>query len=1091
MGRFHPRRVQSWVRPVCAVGLLVGLVVLAAGCGRGSFVGRQYDDFTAYYNTFHNAQQAFEKGLESVTQSESEIDRGQYISLFPNPQAGSDGSSFEKAIQKSADLLRSHPNSKWVDDALMLIGRSRYYQQNYSGAVQKFREVVALEGEREGEARFRLARTLVAAEQYAEAREALQVGLEQEGDFGTWSARMRLVQGQLFVRQENWEEAEQALSRGLEGSLPDVAGARGAFLLGQVRETLGDLDGARAAYRQVLDYDPTYQLAFAARLAALEMQGRDGDPARALDRLESLERDDNTPEMRGEIARVRARLYREQGRPERARTVLTDVLRSDDAPSGTVEGRVHYDLAALYRDTYEDFGTAAAHFDTAATALPSRSGRRGSGAEPRAQVLPGTPTDAATQAERFQGLAQHARTVARIDSLLRLGRMPPSEFQEAVERIRERRRKQQQQEAARSRQRNRQRFGGGMRTDGRRDQSAQAQQNAVQTRGSDAGFLFHRDPALVQQGRRQFRQTWGDRPLVDNWRRVNAIQSSATADAGDEDAQGGSPSGTQASQKRLVDLSVVPRDSASQAQMEKNRAVARYRLANALYRDAARPDSAETWYLLILGEDREHPVAKQALYGLAQAHRAQGDTAAAREAYHYIVQEYPGTPYADRAREQLGLEPVESAAAPDSATQADSAYARAYTAWQSGGHDVALKEFLAVAKTYPRTPTASRALLAAGVVYHRSVRRDTSSRLRTQFARYVDSLAQSNASDGSTGKADTTTGSRPASASPRRASPDTARASDGPQRAADTTARRRRPPRRTPQSDTTTADTTNVRTPVPDSLARDSVREADSTGVPRALRSPRRPDSTTSETPASPRDTTIQSEPRATADSVTTAPDSSRQAAGRKNSPDPLEGLLTYLTEQYSDTPAAKRAQKLLEYLKQQRAAADSAAADTSRSTALSRAMSSDTTGATVSDSARAAADDPQAPTAAPDSVTGPRQAGPDTTRTAEAPADTSGRRPARPADNLPERTPDRDSARAKGQWAVVVSSQETQPAAEDIASKYEDRFDPVQVVSATIDGTRQFRVTVGRYDSMAAAERVLDRRDADLPDNAWVLKLR
>jgi hypothetical protein len=225
---------------------------------------------------------------------------------------------------------------------------------------------------------------------------------------------------------------------------------------------------------------------------------------------------------------------------------------------------------------------------------------------------------------------------------------------------------------------------------------------------------------------------------------------------------------------------------------------------------------------------------------------------------------------------------------------------------------------------------------------------------------------------------------------------------------------------------------------------------------------------------------------------MATAPDSSRRAAGRDNSTDPLEGLLTYLTEQYSDTPAAKRAQKLLAYLKQQRAAADSTASDSARASALSRAMSSsDTTGATVPDSVRAAEDDPRSPAAAPDSAIGPRKARPDTTRAPVAPADTSGRRPARPADNPPERAPDRDSVRAKGQWAVVVSSQETRPAAEDIASKYEDRFDPVQVVSATMDGTRRFRVTVGRYDSMAAAERVLDRRDADLPNNAWVLKLR
>jgi hypothetical protein len=143
---------------------------------------------------------------------------------------------------------------------------------------------------------------------------------------------------------------------------------------------------------------------------------------------------------------------------------------------------------------------------------------------------------------------------------------------------------------------------------------------------------------------------------------------------------------------------------------------------------------------------------------------------------------------------------------------------------------------------------------------------------------------------------------------------------------------------------------------------------------------------------------------------------------------------------------------------------------------------SSDTTRATVQDSSR---------TPATDSATGPRQARPDTVRAAEAPADTSDRRPVRPADNPPERTTDRDTARARAQWVVVVSSQETRPAAEEVASKYNTRFDRVQVVPTTIDGTRRFRVTVGRYDSPAAAERFLNQRSAALPDNAWVLELR
>lgn len=931
MGRFCPR-FRSSVRPFWGLGLclLIGGVLL--GCGRGTFIGRQYDDLTAYYNGFYNAEQAFEKGIESVNQSRSEIDRTRYLSIFPEPKAAADGSSFEKAIQKSAKVLRNHPNTRWVDDALLLIGRSRYYQQNYVGATKKFREVIALEDDREGEARFWLARTLVAADRYTEAAEALRAGLERDRDFGAWTARMRLVRAELRVRQGEWAEAEAALEAGLDGSLPDDVGGRAAFLLGQVRETLEKYDAAQSAYERVLEYDPSYALEFAARLGAIEMQGIRGNPEAALRRLENLRREDDTNAMRGQIAIVRARLYQALDRPKKARDALTAMLRAEDAPTGTIQGRIHYDLATLYRDTYEDFAQAAAHFDTAATNLSSASGRGGSEAGSGARALPRAPSDVKAQSERFQRLAKRAQAVARMDSLLRLGRMPPSEFRSVVEQIRQKRLKKQKEEAQRRRQQERRRqqqqFRGGQQTAGRRGRPGASQQNAVQTQSSDAGFLFHRNPTLVQEGRRQFEQTWGDRPLVDNWRRVNAIQGGqeqATAEA----APSPQASGGQSAPERVVDVSAVPRDSASRAKMRANRAVARYELANALFRAAGRPDSAATWFRRILKDDRDHPVARKALYGLAQAQRAQGDTTAARATYRRIIEEYPSTPYAKRAREQLGREKAESAA-DGAGARADSAYAEAYEAWQGGSPDQALHAFMEVARSHPETTTAPRALLAAGVVYRRSVQQDTSGQLRSQFEQYVDSLAQSGTAP--------TGGSNPESDSTAQGAPpggqvpgDTTAGRGPPRRKVDTTGAQTLPatPRQRPDA---SADTS--RAARPDSVSEaarpqpPSRKLADTTLATSRDQAGTATDSTAAASPPQPTDTLASAPADEVPDSTAApkpAPADSTQPSSEADGPSaPFRTLLTHLTEQYGGTPAATRAQTLLDHLKQRQSTPDS-----------------------------------------------------------------------------------------------------------------------------------------------------------------------
>ncbi|WP_103028878.1 tetratricopeptide repeat protein [Salinibacter altiplanensis] len=897
MGRFSlPGRAP--VRMVCGLALLLVGTGLMMSCGRGSFVGRQYDDLTAYYNAFYNANQAFEKGLESVNESEEDIDRAHYLSVFPAPQGDASQSSFENAIQKSADVLREHPNSEWVDDALLLIGRARYHQQNYVGAAQKFREVTALDAEREGEARFRLTQTLVAADRYPEAAEALRAGLDRAQDHGSWTARMRVVRGELFVRQERWTEAEQALARGLEGDLPGDTGARAAFLLGQVRETLERPERARAAYRQALEYDPPYPLEFAAALGEIEMEGMSGAPKQALRRLSDLERDDNTREMRADIARARARLLRVQGRPDRAKRVLREALWGDEAPRGDGKGQIHYELGTLYRDTYEDFTRAAAHFDTAATTLSSGRGRStGEGEE--AQALPRAPSDAAAQANRFRRLAERSQSVARMDSLLRLGRMGPAEFQSVVEEVRQRRLEAQEAQAQRTRQQPQ--FRDERRTGVQEAPAPSSEQSAVQTQGTDAGFLFHRDPALVQQGRRQFEQTWGDRPLMDDWRRAEAIRGQQNArPSADQTEENVAPesSADPSVAAGIVDVSAVPRDSASRVEMEDRRAVARYELANALFRAAGRPDSAQTWFRRVLRETPEHSVAPQALYGLAQAHQAQGDTAAGNDAYRRLIETHPETPTARRAREQLGLR-VADEGPERRISPADSAYGRAYEAWRDGAYKVALKAFLTAADAHRETRVAPRALLAAGVVYYRTAQHDSSGHGRVRFERHVDSLARVADPDP---LRDTTEASRNPAASPRQP-----------------------PGSGAPPSALDTADADGPEGP--------PRRLTDSTAATRRRLSGSPSDSAVTSAPA-PSDVTGEE----------TRTESVQATLQAQDAPvGPLATLLVHLTDRYPETPEGKRARALLAQLREQRAVQrDSTKGASGRETSSPRRRSND-----------------------------------------------------------------------------------------------------------------------------------------------------
>jgi len=75
----------------------------------------------AYYNTFYNAKASYREGLKLKEQNQ-------------NTQAKA---KFDKAIEKSALVIKRWPKSQWVDDALFLVGASYYQESQYSKAVRE------------------------------------------------------------------------------------------------------------------------------------------------------------------------------------------------------------------------------------------------------------------------------------------------------------------------------------------------------------------------------------------------------------------------------------------------------------------------------------------------------------------------------------------------------------------------------------------------------------------------------------------------------------------------------------------------------------------------------------------------------------------------------------------------------------------------------------------------------------------------------------------------------------------------------------------------------------------------------------------
>jgi len=710
--------------------IILVYALLFTGCKSQSFVGRRVDNFKAYYNTFYNAREAYDIGFESIEKRDRPVDRGQYMFLFVRPSGNTGNREFDKAVVKSADLLRKHQDSKWVDDALLLIGKAYFYQENIVGAIQKFREVINRQSELEDEARFWLARTLIISRSYDEAHTFLQESLGRENIKAKWSASYRLALGELFVQRSDWPAAAEALSLGLTEAKDKDLSARAQFLLGQVFETMGREADAVEAFRNVKRFTPLYELGFAAKLSSIRVAGMGGATEASLKDLRKMERDDKNFVYIDDLAYLRGRILQAAGEADEAYNIYFDLLYDESRTvpiKGDLQGTIHYALGELYRDLDRDFVNASAHFDTAAVSLTRSSANVIRGLTGEEQFSAEAITDASAMKTNFGTYAAVHKEVAEMDSLLWLGSMDQEDFESKILEIRrEQARIMEEQRKLREARLLEQQFRQAAQTGdsfANRNLPPSKVNPGNDPQGTRSGFLFHRDAMRVDEGRSTFESRWGDRPLVPNWRRIEAVRGQPVDLAFDEETDSDTIDLDDPATLPVIDTSGVPRDSLAQEEMKSKRAVARYELGNALFLALSMPDSAATLYRLVIEENGDEPVARQSFYALAEVQKALGDSLSASRIYDQIVMDYPLSEFATKIREQRGEQIVETE--PDSVALALNVYRIVFDEWNSGSIHGVIDQMILIAAAYPGTEASAKALLAGAQVHLEEAGADT------------------------------------------------------------------------------------------------------------------------------------------------------------------------------------------------------------------------------------------------------------------------------------------------------------------------------------------------------------------------------
>ncbi|HEX2866300.1 MAG TPA: tetratricopeptide repeat protein [Ignavibacteriales bacterium] len=248
--------------------------VIFTGCGL-------WNNFTAYFNIYYNAAKSFDEAETIVKDQKKNI----FSTLEPRP-TGAASDAFNKVIEKLSKLLQFNSESDLVDNSLLMLGKSFYYQQDYQKALRKFTELISTfpNSDLALEAQLWLGKTQLRLRNYDQATSTLNdvVQKAKEKDDSDILSDAYIQQTGYLLSQEKYDDAITSLQQLLSTSKDGRINAAVMYEMGKTYLKLNKPEDAAKAFAGVLDYDPTYDMEYSAKLQYGKVQRSLGNLERAL-----------------------------------------------------------------------------------------------------------------------------------------------------------------------------------------------------------------------------------------------------------------------------------------------------------------------------------------------------------------------------------------------------------------------------------------------------------------------------------------------------------------------------------------------------------------------------------------------------------------------------------------------------------------------------------------------------------------------------------------------------------------------------------------------------------------------------------------
>nr|WP_058104531.1 hypothetical protein [Maribacter dokdonensis] len=485
-------------------GVLTSMLFNACSVKKDKFVNRNWHALNTKYNTLYNGNIAFEQGRETLNDTYQD----DYFEVLPierlevsgeikldsednNPNFLIAEEKATKAIQKHSMDIKDEERNPQIDEAFLLLGKARYFDERYIPALESFNYILNKysESDKLNEASIWREKVNIRLENDDLAIKNLKRLMKYERLKDQEYADARAMLAQAYINLNAPDTAVQNLKIASHYTKKNPEKGRYYYIIGQLYNQLGYKDSANYAFDKVIELNrksPRIYMINAKIEKLKNTQVTGENKEEILEYLTKMELNrENRPYLDG-IYRQLAEFHLEQESDSLAILYFNKSLRaSQNKPKLNA---LNYENLAEYNFDESIYKPAGAYYDSVLTNLNENTKKFRAIKKKR---------------DNLEDVIKYEDIVHYADSVITVYQMPKDEqlayFGKHIEEL------QKAKEAAQKKEKERI-------TDG-----FAAFNNSKGGKENKGKFYFYNITSLGY-GQNDFKNRWGNRELTDDWR---------------------------------------------------------------------------------------------------------------------------------------------------------------------------------------------------------------------------------------------------------------------------------------------------------------------------------------------------------------------------------------------------------------------------------------------------------------------------------------------------------------------------------------------------------------------------------------------